>query len=209
MPKPKKEKNGNKVVMLLTLADMFTWGPFLVISALSGIYLSKKLGLDTVKFVGIGTSIYYFTSALFQIPMGRITDKIKGDRDEILLLATGMILMGLPYTLYPHITIPIHYYGLQFLFGIGACLNVTNWRKLFATNIDSGVEGFQFALYEAIINITTAVVSLLVGSIANLGETYFDTVMVVSGILMMVGSVWALSIHSVEQRKTNINKKKK
>jgi len=209
MSKSNKGKNGNKVVMFLTLADMFTWGPFLVISALSGIYLSKKLGLDTVKFVGIGTSIYYFTSALFQIPMGRITDKLKGDRDEILLLATGMILMGLPYTLYPHITVPGHYYALQFLFGIGACLNVTNWRKLFATNIDSGAEGFQYALYEAIINVTTAVVSLLVGSIANLGETYFDTVMVVSGILMMVGSVWALSIHSVEQRKTNIKKKKK
>ena len=209
MQKSKKGKNGNKVVMFLTLADMFTWGPFLIISALSGIYLSRKLGIDTVKFVGIGTSVYFFTRALFQIPMGYITDKIKGDRDEILLLATGIILMGLPYTLYPHITIPIHYYGLQFLFGIGACLNVTNWRKLFAMNIDSGMEGLQYAFYETIISITTAVVSLLVGTIANLGEAYFDSVMVLSGILMMLGSVWALSIHSVKQRRTNINKKKK
>jgi MFS family permease len=209
MSKPNKGKNGNKVVMFLTLADMFTWGPFLIISALSSIYLSKKLGVDTVKFVGIGTAVYFFTRALFQVPMGHITDKIKGDRDEILLLATGMILMGLPYTLYPHITLPAHYYGLQFIFGIGACLNVTNWRKLFATNIDSGMEGLQYGLYETVISTTTAVISLLVGSIANLGENYFDTVMVVSGILMMVGSVWALSIHSVEQRKTNINKKKK
>jgi MFS family permease len=209
MSKPNKGKNGNKVVMFLTLADMFTWGPFLIISALSSIYLSKKLGVDTVKFVGIGTAVYFFTRALFQVPMGHITDKIKGDRDEILLLATGMILMGLPYTLYPHITLPAHYYGLQFIFGIGACLNVTNWRKLFATNIDSGMEGLQYGLYETVISTTTAVISLLVGSIANLGENYFDTVMVVSGILMMVGSVWALSIHSVKQRRTNINIKKK
>ncbi len=203
-----KKRKKNNTVILLTIADMFTWGPFLIISALSGIYLSHKLGVDAIKFVGIGTSVYFFTRALFQIPMGYITDRIKGDKDEILLLATGIILMGLPFTLFPHITIPSHYYTLQFIFGIGASLNVTNWRKLFATNIDSGIEGTQYAFYETVISISTAMTSLLVGSIANLGESYFDAVMVVSGLLMMLGSVWVLLIHSVKQRKTNINRKK-
>lgn len=206
----KLKKNGrNNTVILLTLADMFTWGPFLIISALSGIYLSQKLGVEAIKFVGIGTSIYFFTRSLFQIPMGYLTDRIKGDKDEILLLATGVILMGLPYTLYPNIATPSHYYILQFIFGIGACLNVTNWRKLFATNIDSGIEGTQYAFYETIISLSTAVISLLVGGLANLGEVYFDVVMVVSGILMMLGCIWVLMIHSVKQRKTNINNLKK
>ncbi|NLD25517.1 MFS transporter [Candidatus Dojkabacteria bacterium] len=208
MSKLKKEGRNNTVI-LLTLADMFTWGPFLIISALSGIYLSQKLGVEAIKFVGIGTSIYFFTRSLFQIPMGYLTDKIKGDKDEILLLATGVILMGLPYTLYPNIVTPSHYYILQFIFGIGACLNVTNWRKLFATNIDSGIEGTQYAFYETIISLSTAVISLLVGGLANLGEVYFDVVMVVSGILMMLGCIWVLMIHSVKQRKTNINNLKK
>lgn len=204
-----KKKEKNNTVILLTLADIFSWSPVLIISALSGVYLSQKLGVDAVKFVGIGTSIYYFTRSLFQIPMGYVTDKIKGDKDEILLLATGVILMGLPYTLYPNIATPAHYYILQFIFGIGACLNVTNWRKLFATNIDSGIEGTQYAFYETIISLSTAVISLLVGGLANLGEVYFDVVMVVSGILMMLGCVWVLMIHSVKQRKTNINNLKK
>ena len=112
-----ERKRPNKVVMLLTLSDMLSWGPFLIISALSGIYLSDKLGVDAVKFVGIGTSIYFFTRAILQIPMGYLTDKIESDKDEILLLAAGTILMGLPYTFYPHITEPWHYYLLQFVFG--------------------------------------------------------------------------------------------
>lgn len=69
MSKLKKEGRNNTVI-LLTLADMFTWGPFLIISALSGIYLSQKLGVEAIKFVGIGTSIYFFTRSLFQIPTG-------------------------------------------------------------------------------------------------------------------------------------------
>ncbi len=63
--------------------------PFLIITSLSGVYLSTRLGVDVVKFVGIGTAIYFTTRAIFQIPMGTLTDKIKGDKDEILLLAVG------------------------------------------------------------------------------------------------------------------------
>lgn len=203
-----EKKGPNRTIFLLTLADMFTWGPFLIISALSGLYLSNKLGVDAVKFVGVGTSIYFFTRAAFQIPIGMITDKIKSDRDEILILAIGILLMGLPYTLYPHISIPTHYFILQFIFGLGTSLNVTNWRKLFAMNVDSGIEGLQYGSYETILSISTALLSLLVGVIANLNSTYFDFVMMISGILMMLGSIWVLLIHSVKNRKSNISKKK-
>ncbi|MGI6444096.1 MAG: MFS transporter [Candidatus Dojkabacteria bacterium] len=201
-------KKGNKIVTLLTLADVFTWGPFLIITSLSGVYLSTRLGVDAVKFVGIGTAIYFTTRAIFQIPMGTLTDKIKGDKDEILLLAVGIILMGLPYTMYPLISQPIHYYILQFVFGLGACFNVTNWRKLFAMNVDSGIEGFQYAFYETLISFSTAVISLLVGSLASLGQTHFDIIMMASGCIMMAGSIWALLIYSVKTRKSNIKKKK-
>lgn len=203
-----EKKGPNRTIFLLTLADMFTWGPFLIISALSGLYLSNKLGVDAVKFVGVGTSIYFFTRAAFQIPIGMITDKIKSDRDEILILAIGILLMGLPYTLYPHISIPTHYFILQFIFGLGTSLNVTNWRKLFAMNVDSGIEGLQYGSYETVLSISTALLSLLVGIIANLNSTYFDFVMMISGILMMLGSIWVLLIHSVKNRKSNISKKK-
>lgn len=206
-----EKKKTNKVVILLTLSDMLSWGPFLIISALSGIYLSEKLGMDTIKFVGVGTSIYFFTRAILQIPMGHLTDKIESDKDEILLLATGTILMGLPYTFYPHITTYWHYYLLQFVFGFGVALSVTNWRKLFAMNVDSGIEGLQYGFYETIISLFTAVLSILIGSLANLNETYFDFVIVNAGIVMMLGSLAVLMIFKITNRKTNklIKKKKR
>ena len=77
------------------------------------------------------------------MPIGKITDKIKSDSDEILFLLIGAILMGLPFIVYPFISIPVHYYILQFVFGLGVSFNLTNWRKLFALNVDKNREGTQ------------------------------------------------------------------
>jgi MFS family permease len=193
----------NKVVILLTLSDVFAWGPFLIITAISAVYLASKLGENVVEIVGIGTSIYFVTRALFQVPIGLLTDKLKSDKDEIFILILGVLLMGLPYIFYPQISNPIHYYILQFIFGMGVSLNVTNWRKLFATNVDSGREGIQYATYETIISIATAILSTLIGLVASLGEIYFDIVIVSAGIVMMLGSIWIILIYKVKKRKTN------
>ena len=199
----KYTKGFNKVVLFLTMADVFVWGPFFIISALSGIYLSNKLGTGTIEFVGVGTAIYFLTRAITQLPIGYITDKIKKDKDEIIILIAGIILMGFPYILYPLISTPMHYYILQFVFGLGVSLNIANWRKLFAMNIDSGREGRQYSFYETIVSLSTVILSVAVGLIANMGDMYFDLVMIASGILMMAGSIWVVLIFKFPKRKTN------
>ncbi len=202
----KKLTGFNRVILYLSLSDVFSWGSFTVISILSGIYLSDKLGIDTLKFLGIGTSIYFFTRASFQIPIGLITDKYKKDRDEILILFVGVLLMGLPYIFYPYIETPFQYYILQFIFGLGVSLNVTNWRKLFALNIDGGKEGIQYGIYELIMSVCAGLLSILAGIIANMGDLYFDTVISVAGVLIMLGSVWIILIYKYEERKSNSKK---
>jgi MFS family permease len=201
-------KKFNKVILLLTLSDAFTWGSFIIIANLAGIYLSTKLGEDTVSFVGIGTSIYFLTRAVLQMPIGHLTDKIKNDKDEIILLVLGILFMGLPYIFYPLITRTFQYYVLQFIFGLGVSLNLPNWRKLFALNLDQGQEGFQYGFYETILSISTAIFSIVVGYIANLGDSYFDISMRAVGIIMMLSSIWVLLIFKVKKRKSDNENKK-
>ena len=198
----RKLKKFNKVVIFLSLSDVFSWGTFTVISILSGIYLSHKLGVDTLKLIGIGTAIYFFTRAAFQIPIGLFTDKYKKDKDEILILFVGVLLMGVPYLFYPYIQQPSHYFILQFIFGLGVSLNVTNWRKLFALNIDGGREGIQYGIYELIMSVCSGILSILAGSIANLGPLYFDTVISLAGVLIMSGSIWIILIYKYDETKT-------
>jgi MFS family permease len=198
----KRKIKFNKVVLLLTLADVFTWGPLFVISALSGIYLSDKLGRNTIEFVGIGTGISYITRAVLQIPVGTLTDRIKKDKDEILILAIGAVLMGLPFLFYPLITQTWHYFVLQFIFGIGISLDVVNWRKLFAVNVTKGIEGKEYAIYDTALSTATAILSVILGVIANLGDQYFDIVMIAAGVIMILASIWILLISKVRGRKS-------
>lgn len=193
----------NKVLIYLTMSDVFSWGPYLIISALSSLYLANKLGENAAEFVGIGIAIYYITRGFLQIPLGALTDKLQRDRDEIILLFIGVLLTGLPFIFYPLINDQYQYYLLQFVFGFGTSLNVTNWRKLFALNIREGREGISYAKYETVMSFATALLSILVGIVANLGGAYFDLVMPVSGVVMMSASVWVSFIFRTKQRKSN------
>lgn len=189
--------------MLLSLADIFSWGPYMVISALSGLYLATKLDMDAVQVIAIGTSIYYITRSVIQMPIGKITDKIKSDSDEILFLLIGAILMGLPFIVYPFISIPVHYYILQFVFGLGVSFNLTNWRKLFALNVDKNREGTQYGFYEICMSGGAAIFSALIGSLGSLGNRYFDIIIVSAGIVMLLASVWIFLIHKTDNRKSS------
>lgn len=190
----------NKVIVLLTASDVFTWGLVLVVNAIAGLYLSIKLGVNTVAFIGIGTGIFYIVKGLLQVPIGIYTDKILGDKDDIWFLFFGNVLMGFPFILYPAIQNEYAYYGLQMVAGVGAAMNLVNWRKLFANNLDKGKEGLEYGLYDAAISLTVAFFGILSGLVASLGPNYFDAVMFTIGCLMISSGIWALLIFRVQNR---------
>lgn len=196
----KNNSKFNKVTLILTFSDVFSWGPTLVISTLAGLYLANKLGENTVEFVGIGTAIYYLVRASLQVPIGYFTDKIRKDKDEILLLMLGIWLMGLPFLFYPMITNPFSYYVLQFLLGAGGALNLINWRKLFAKNLHTNSEGMEYGIYETIMSIATAGFSLAAGIIANISQHYFDIVLYTIGTTMIASGMLVLLIFKVPSR---------
>ena len=191
----------NRVIMMLTASDVFTWGAFYVISSLAGLYLADKLGGDVVKYVGIGTSIYFVSRAIFQFPVAYITDKLRSDKDEIFILFVGSVLMGVPYLLYPQIQNEYHYYLLQFVFGMGSSMNLNTWRKLFARNVEHNHEGGAYGFYEVIMSISSAALIALGGTIANASQFYFDMVIVSVGVVMMLGGIWGALIYFVQDRK--------
>jgi MFS family permease len=157
MTHPKKLHTGkftiNRVIWLLTCSDIFSWGLYMSLSAIVAIYLSEKLGKNVVEIIGIGTAVYYFSKGIFQIPIGIITDKIKKDRDDILFLLAGNLFMGAPFIFYPLITNAYIFYILQFFIGLGAAMNLVNWRKLFAKNLDEGEEGLEYGVYDTVFSL--------------------------------------------------------
>jgi len=184
----------NKVIWFLTLSDIFTWGMQLIIIGFVGLYLSKKLGYDPVEVIGVGTAIFYFGKGVFQIPIGVITDRIKKDKDDITALLIGNFLMGTPYLLFPLISQAWHYFVLQFFIGLGGALNLVNWRKLFAKNLDKGKEGLDYGVYDTIMSFAMIFFSVLAGLIANQGQQFFDLVMISVGLFMISSGIWVIGI---------------
>lgn len=181
----------NRTLLLLTLSDVFNWGFYQIIPAIAGLYLANRFGEQTVSIVGIGISIYLVTRGLFQIPIGVICDRMQSNRDEIIFLLVGNVLMAVPYFLYPAISEPVHYFSLQFAFGLGAAMNLVTWRKLFAGSLNKGQEGYQYATYETIMSLMAALLSAIAGIVAGISHQYFDLVMVMIGATMLLSALWA------------------
>jgi len=192
----------NKSVYLLTLSDIFTWGSHSILGALVGIYLSQKLGGNAAEFVGIGTGIYYLARSITQIPVGLLLDKIKHDKDEIIILVLGSILMGSPFLFYSLIQTQYLYYALQFVFGLGASMNLVSWRKLFSQSLDVGKVGLEYGIYETSISVATAIFSIIAGIVANTSQIYFERVIFAIGLIMISGSIWVWALLTVKNRKT-------
>ncbi|BCX13616.1 MAG: hypothetical protein KatS3mg085_148 [Candidatus Dojkabacteria bacterium] len=200
LTKISQTKKINKIVMFLTLSDIFTWGLYLIVNSLVGIYLSKKIDHDATAIIGIGVSIYYATRALSQIPIAYLTDKTKSDRDDIFILTLGNFLMGAPFLFYPFISEPFMYYFLQIIMGLGASMNLVNWRKIFAKNLDKGKEGLEYGIYDTVMSVAMIVFSLTAGLVANINDRYFDIVMITVGLLTISSGIWTTLIYFIDRK---------
>ncbi|MEO6728284.1 MAG: MFS transporter [Candidatus Dojkabacteria bacterium] len=192
----------SKVIWLLTASDIFTWGIYLVINAFIGLYLAEKFGIAAVSMIGIGTAFFYLARVVTQIPIGILTDKIKKDRDDIALLFIGNLLMGIPYLLLPSINSPIAFYILEFIIGFGGALNLVNWRKLFAANLEPHKEGYAYATYDSVLSFAMIIFSLLAGLVASIGPQYFELVIILVGFLTISSGMWAILIFFDNKRKS-------
>jgi MFS family permease len=193
-----------KVIWLLTLSDIFTWGGTTLLNSLTGLYIALRLGENAFMVMGTTITIFFLTRAIFQLPIGILLDKIKKDRDEIWALLIGVLLMGLPFTLYPFAQHAWEFYLLHFVYGLGTSLNLNAWRKLFAKNLDRGREGVTYGVYETVMSLGAALFSFLGGSFANwLDVEQFGLVIVGIGVLIMAAGIWAILLFSVENRKSD------
>jgi MFS family permease len=194
--------NFSKVIWFLTASDILVWGTATVGAPLVAIYLTSKFGNMTVQYIGIATAIYYTVRGIVQLPLGMLTDRIKSDSDEIALLILGSVCMGVPYLFYPLVTEPWHYYVLYAVVGFGASLNLNNWRKLFAKNIDKDKEGVTYGFYETIMSLLTGLFGLLGGLISSINAAAFEAVIVAIGIFICFGGLLNIGIYSIEKRKS-------
>lgn len=192
----------NRIIFFLTVSDIFTWGTIAIITPFMAIFLSQKFGDQTIFYVGVATSCYYISRAVFQIPIGIFSDKLHHDKDEIIILSLGCFIMGIGYILIPFIYEPWQYFLIMAFIGFGASMNLNSWRKLFSANLDRKHEGVGFGFYETIMSFATAIICIVGGYFSSLSYMAFEIVLIVFGVAIILGGLVSGSIFFMKNRKS-------
>jgi MFS family permease len=179
----------NRVVVLLTLSDVLVWGTYLIAYPLQGIYMTYRYGDKSIEYISVGLFIYYILRAIIPTPVGYYVDKSKKDIDEIISLGVGSGMIGLSFIIFPFTTSPYEYFILMGLAGVGAALNLIGWRKLFAKNLDKNREGREYAAYETIMSLSTAIFSLVGGQFSSINHELFRLFFLITGLLTTFGGI--------------------
>lgn len=160
-------KSINRVVKILVFSDfvlLFGWG---LISPILAIFIAEKIKGGDVRVAGIAIGIYWLFKSIIQIPIARILDKRKGEKDDFYFLISGTFLMSLVPVGYIFSFLPWHIYFLQITHALGAAMSLPAWCGIFTRHLDKGKEAQSWAWDSSAIGIGGGIAGILGGIIAK------------------------------------------
>lgn len=176
----------NPVIKALIINDFIVWSGVNLISPILPLFIADKVDGKAIEIVAIGSAIYLFVRSLIELPIGRLTDKIKGDRDELYIRVGGTILASVILLLFPLITKPWHLYLLQALSAIGRGIAAPAWYSLFSKYIDKDKAAITWSIEDTMLNLGMAATAALGGFIAQ--EISFSSLFFIAGGINLIGA---------------------
>jgi MFS family permease len=177
----------NAIIKILSYSDSLLWAGFTMFNVVAAVYLQDKLNKSPLETIAFGSAIYTVTRSIVQVPIARFLDNHKQFKDEVYAIAVGCFTMATSIFCYRFVSQPIHLYLAQFLFGCGAALNLPAWRKTFARFVDKDHEGLQYSIYDALMNLTTAILTSLGGIILSKTSNFLLLNSIASAVIALGG----------------------
>ncbi|MBN2100397.1 MFS transporter [Candidatus Dojkabacteria bacterium] len=176
----------NKIIRLLTYSDILIitgWG---LINPVISVFFTEQIKGADIRTVGVASTIYFVTKSFVQIPLARIIDIYKGDRDDYRVMVVGSILVSMVPFLYTLIDHPTQLFLIQFVYGVGCAMAYPSWLAIFTRNIDKDQEGLEWSVHQT----TTDIGSALAASLGSLliFQFGYETVFILVGILNLLGT---------------------
>jgi MFS family permease len=183
----------SQTVHFLSLSDSMQVAALGLFGPIFAIFISEQIQTDrALEVIGIGTSIFLFTRSIGQIPLAFFIDKIKGERDDFIILLVGNTIFIIVPLLYLLISEPWHLFLIQFIFGLGAALTSPTWLAIFTRHIDKGKEGIEWGVYQTLSDMGGAVAAPIGGFLAAFYG--FTVVMICSSLFSVASSVFIFLI---------------
>ncbi len=187
-------KKINPVVKFLTISDIIILTSFGLITPIFAIFIKDNIEGGSVEVAGFSVAIFLFTKSLGQVPIARLVDKIKGEKDDFWFLFSGSIGVSLVPLMYIFISTPASLYMVQFFYGLCAAMIFPCWMAVFTRHIDKNCEGVEWGVYRTMVDFGCAVAALLGGLLAyRFGFTHLFAVI---SVVSFMGSLFILFIYN-------------
>jgi MFS family permease len=182
----------NPIVKALIASDFLVWSGVNLISPIIAIFIIERVAGGTIGIIGLATTIYFISRAIFEVPVGILIDKKKGENDDLFVAVLGMIIFGTVYLLFPSITEVWQLLVAQAILGMSCAISFPGWYSLFTRHIDKEKEAFEWSLHDVLLGSGIAACAAIGAFVA---EKYgFDIVFYIAGGLIIFGGLSLLLI---------------
>lgn len=181
-----KEYTVNPVIKVLIVNDFIIWSGVNLISPILPLFVADRVDGKAVEIVAISSAIYLIVQSLIELPIARMEDKWKGEKDELWIRVGGMVLASIMLMLYPMVTQAWHIYLLEAVSAFGRGIAAPSWYSLFSKYLDKNKEGITWGIEDTVLNIGMAATAALGGFMAY--EFGFAVLFYIAGGLSLIGA---------------------
>lgn len=196
--------DANLVVKFLIISDIVLVGARGLIAPIFAVFALGVIPNATVETVGIATTIYLISKSIFQVPAAALMDKIKGERDDFLMLILGSLVSSLLPLFYLVMRSPLDLYIIQFFIGVSFAFMFPSYMAIFTRHIDREKEGMEWGTYFTLVDLGSAIAAAIGGVLAlTMG---FSWVIICMSLASFLGTLLILPIKSHMRAPHHISK---
>lgn len=183
----------NKIIKILILSDFSILSSFGLIAPIFAIFITEQIIGGGVRIASFASTIYLLVFSLARLPISRIVDEKLREKERILLLIGGSILMSSCYFFYIFARFPWQIYLLEGLIGLGCAGNAAVWFDLFTRYIDKDQESFEWSIHGSVVCLGSAATAAIGGILAE--KFGFTPLFILIGIFGLIGSLVPITIY--------------
>lgn len=194
----------NKIILYLIYSDIILISSWGLIDPIIAIFFTDEIPGADITTAGIAFTIFFITRSIFQIPIARYIDKVRGEEDNYTATLIGTFVVTMIPFLYMLITSIPQLYIVQIIYGIGSAISTTGWLTIFTRHLEKNNEGFGWSIYNTTTDIGAALTASIGGFLAyKLG---FTNLFFVVGVTNIVGFLFIVLLKDYFLRnKSKIN----
>ena len=153
-------------IKFLILSDVVLISAKGLLGPVFAIFIEDYIVGANAMVIGAAATIFLLTKSLLQIPFAHIMDKIKGERDDFLMMVIGTFISAVVPLAFLFIHTPFQLYFVEFLLGIGAAMAFPSFMAIFTRHIGKEREGVEWGIYFTLVDFGSALTAAIGGMLA-------------------------------------------